>query len=486
LKSVRGVRVGKTISCPSCATSFTVRADSDPPVVPVGRPWAPPPGVAAGRPAGGVNGLRLSIALLGMLLYLAGGATLGFYCFTRNQSEDPSERVQGPGEPSSSTDTGEADVPAPAPPPLASTDNLTTAEQKKINDAIVKGVWFLRDTQRPNGSWDENFAVGYAALAGLTLLECGVPANDPAVQKAATFVRNESVKLGTNCDNYQRSLTILFLDRLGESKDRSLIQYLALCLIAGQHPTDGAWSYSAPALDRALVPQLLKQLGDKKKSLGDWRKTALKGGTYTVAGWDNSNTQFVILALWVAQRHQVPIAKSIALVEKHFRDTQLPNGPDPANNNLNLGGSWYYNTDGNSGVWPSMTCAGLLGLAIAHGVSQDKKQKPLDDLAVKQGLAMLAREIDRPGESRSPDYYFLWSLERVGVLYNLTKIEGKDWYAWGCKTLLPIQLGDGSWRIGRYYGETPIVNTCFVLLFLKRANLAADLTSKLQLLSEKK
>jgi hypothetical protein len=31
-----------------------------------------------------------------------------------------------------------------------------------------------------------------------------------------------------------------------------------------------------------------------------------------------------------------------------------------------------------------------------------------------------------------------------------------------------------------------VVDTCFALLFLKRANLARDLTSKLQLLAEKK
>ena len=96
---------------------------------------------------------------------------------------------------------------------------------------------------------------------------------------------------------------------------------------------------------------------------------------------------------------------------------------------------------------------------------------------------MLAREIDRPDEKRMTDLYFLWSLQRVGVLYDLDLIEGKDWYTWGYKKLLPMQKNDGSWTEGAYYGNNPVINTCFALLFLKRANLVKDLTDKLQLLA---
>jgi hypothetical protein len=135
-----------------------------------------------------------------------------------------------------------------------------------------------------------------------------------------------------------------------------------------------------------------------------------------------------------------------------------------------------------------MTCSGLLGLALAHGTVKkptQKKEKPLDDPAIRRGLAMLAREIDRPGEKRLWDLYFLWSLERVGVLYDLPAIDGKDWYAWGRKILLPRQRNDGSWGDGGYFGSTPLLDTCFALLFLKQANLTRDLTDKLQLLDHR-
>jgi hypothetical protein len=117
---------------------------------------------------------------------------------------------------------------------------------------------------------------------------------------------------------------------------------------------------------------------------------------------------------------------------------------------------------------------------------EEKKQKPLDDDAINRALALLSREIDRPNDKRPLNYYLMWSLARVGVLYNLPKIYGKDWYAWGCKLLLPCQKADGSWANGGYFGSNAVIDTCFVLLFLKQANLAKDLSSKLQLLSEKK
>jgi hypothetical protein len=114
---------------------------------------------------------------------------------------------------------------------------------------------------------------------------------------------------------------------------------------------------------------------------------------------------------------------------------------------------------------------------------------PGKDRAVKAGLAVLGTAIGRPfGKRRAGappldipraggrSYYFLWSLERVGVALDLKTIGGKDWYAWGADVLLANQGQDGSWQ-GQYPAT---VDTCFALLFLKRANLASDLTALLK------
>src|SRR5262249_48093570 len=117
-----------------------------------------------------------------------------------------------------------------------------------------------------------------------------------------------------------------------------------------------------------------------------------------------------------------------------------------------------------------------------HG---DTKQTVLKDKAIQKGLQLLAAKIGQPTgrwvNHPVTNLYYLWSVERVGVIFNLKKIDGKKWYAWGSEILAANQHADGSWQNGQFHGSHPTVNTSFALLFLKRANLAKDLTAKLQL-----
>jgi hypothetical protein len=458
------IRVGRKIACAKCKVAFSVRPED------VER-------------AATTNRRRLAVVLVGALCYLLVGAGLATYCFQHNVPRQAVARTESK-EPEVEPDK---DLPSTLKEPVAPKSvRVTPEEQRKIDKAIADGVWFLKEHVRNDGTWEGGFPLGVASLCGLTLLECGVPVNDVVVKKVTDYVRRSAASVaGQDRSTYQLALAILFLDRLGEYQDTDLIQYLALCLVAGQQG-NGGWTYGSPLLNRDRVQQLLAQLGDPTVSLKEWHGVARNGDPFGTGGWDNSNTQFAILALWVARRHQVPIQKPLELAEKHFRDTQLHAQPGAIladANNVNLDGSWYYNGGSNALPWPSMTCSGLLGLAIGRGVKDPaaQDQKPLDDPAVKAGLAMLAREIDRPGERRSPDHYFLWSMERVAVLYDLDLIDGKDWYVWGYKLLLARQDNNGCWPDTTIYGN--YVNTCFALLFLKRANLARDLTDKLQFLA---
>ena len=126
-------------------------------------------------------------------------------------------------------------------------------DQDRVNAAVERGVVYLRRTQAANGLWNANgFPIGATALGGLTLLECKKPSNDPNVQRAAAFVRGNYNRLGMT---YEISLAILFLDRLGDPRDRALIQGLALRLLAGQREC-GGWSYDCPALSANDMYQL--------------------------------------------------------------------------------------------------------------------------------------------------------------------------------------------------------------------------------------
>jgi AcrR family transcriptional regulator len=147
----------------------------------------------------------------------------------------------------------------------------------------------------------------------------------------------------------------------------------------------------------------------------------------------------------------------------------------------------------------SMTCSGLLGLAIGRGVSlvtedtsaggDSARPTPTEDPKVRAALLLLGQIVGGSLDSeeiagvplynqvKGDVYYFLWSLERVAVAYDLSTFGGHDWYQWGSAWLLGKQTAAGGW-LGRYGPGG--VDTCFALLFLKRANLSRDLTASLQ------
>ena len=74
---------------------------------------------------------------------------------------------------------------------------------------------------------------------------------------------------------------------------------------------------------------------------------------------------------------------------------------------------------------------------------------------------------DAPGAPNAFLYYYLYAVERLGMLYDTGKIGGHLWYPEGAKVLLDAQKPDGSWDAS--LPKTPTWDTCFAILFLKRA-----------------
>src|SRR5437868_3457475 len=163
---------------------------------------------------------------------------------------------------------------------------LPANEQKKVNDALLKAVVYVANRQGIDGCWtpaDKPHRVGYAALPGMTLLECGVSPNHSTVQKAAAFLDEFSAKEG---NTYDLALTIMFCDRLIEASGddaRSVIQkqhlievikVLASRVIAGQTVT-GGWTYTCPVLTITQHEQLKAALEAKRPErmkLAAWLK----------------------------------------------------------------------------------------------------------------------------------------------------------------------------------------------------------------------
>jgi hypothetical protein len=87
---------------------------------------------------------------------------------------------------------------------------------------------------------------------------------------------------------------------------------------------------------------------------------------------------------------------------------------------------------------------------------------------------------DADTEDAGRNLYFLWSLERVGMVYGLTTVGDVDWYDWGSKRLLAMQdRRIGAWPGAGFSGATPEVATALALLFLSKSNLASDMTTRM-------
>jgi hypothetical protein len=326
--------------------------------------------------------------------------------------------------------------------------------QQPVNEAakaaaVAKGVAFLKSQMDATG-WryignEVEKNVGVTALVGLALLEAGVDRNDPALQKASGVV---NANAGNLTETYSMALAIMFLDRYFEGKTNATINGLAGKIIRGQF-RDGGWSYGGKI-------------------------------NHTVA--DNSNTQFAILGLWTARKHQnTGMDSYLTKTATKFRKTQGP------------GGGWGYGMPKPNGDDPetfTMTCAGLLGLFLGFGIEKERTAvlrardasdakdaggggaAPINlggiqnDPAVLKAFAYLGNIVG--GNLRGTEHwmYLLWSIERVGVTYKMDVINGVNWYNWGANILIASQGGNGAWTAE----HGPVVDTCFALLFLRKAD----------------
>ncbi|TET36724.1 MAG: hypothetical protein E3J72_08175 [Planctomycetota bacterium] len=90
--------------------------------------------------------------------------------------------------------------------------------------------------------------------------------------------------------------------------------------------------------------------------------------------------------------------------------------------------------------------------------------------AIRDGCAWIAHNFSvsgNPGAS-SHHYYWLYALERTGVICMVPKFSKHNWFEEGTKLIISQQGSDGSWRVARGTSG-PNIDTCFALLFLKRA-----------------
>ncbi len=337
------------------------------------------------------------------------------------------------------------------------------ATEEQIESARLKGIEFIKAQQSQDGSWDyPSYTTGVTALCTLALIENGVPLNDTVVDKGYRYVKKQVSEVD---NTYEVALSVLLLARVGDRLDRPAIRILGARLLAGQNE-GGGWGYKCPKADSSILTGT-KRI-ERQKGLGD-----------------NSCTQFGVLGLWVASRYNVPIEEAMISVASRFLDGQ------------NEDGGWSYAPSTKEKPEASrnaMTCAGLFSLTVARATKIREEQR-------KQGSATTTvRTTESKGEKETlladPTYakgfnkvgeyaagvgpgaakYFLWSVERLGVLLGLETLGRVNWFTQGADALVKTQRPDGSWS----EGKDQLADASFAILFLRKANLGSDISRLLE------
>ncbi|MBI4568687.1 MAG: hypothetical protein HY719_09850 [Planctomycetes bacterium] len=391
-------------------------------------------------------------------------------------------------------------------------------DQKAINEAIDNGQAWLKKQQESGGTWD-NFHIGpygfgSPALLTLALVKSGMPRTDPAYQKAMKFIKEDYAdKKGRGLLKTYAVGVLLMLLEAEPPKDRDPFRTEE---VAKGEPwkADLAWV-------QECVDFLMRAHTGKRWTYGEAQ--VVHGGDEVD---DNSNTQYALLGLAAANRMGVKPKeadrKKLLATVKDLLEQQQKQGPPvgkfgPAAGDVNadlrrtsdapapMARGWGYKRGGGwDTVTGSMTTACVASLVICNDLltGPGPKFEPLDReygqihqqvrAAIFDGLGWVAKNftVERNPNNGAWHYYYLYGLERAGVLTGQEYIGNHFWYGDGARYLLKCQIKThdpdpnnngkdmfGAWDSTRQNGKPgqnaehidPLEDTAFALLFLTRA-----------------
>ena len=368
--------------------------------------------------------------------------------------------------------------------------------QKEIDKAIAKGAKWLRGVQQRSGAFgavthrkEAHYEIGTSALAGLALLAAGDKAGDKSVDGVLAQCRKLDKLRGQagSRTTYDTSTLIMFVveyykpkqkkprGRRGKSVERK----------AAQNPCE------LPDDVKAWVRDMATWLASQQKDTGGWG--------YPIHREDFSNTQYALLGLRAARDCGVKIAPTVFLktLERALalQETEGPKVPRSLAPDRPGGTIYKINAGDRARGWPyresegsatgSMTSAGIAIIAICHDALLKPRRFPpyaksLQNKAaqaMQDGFAWLETNwtLERNPGANAPNwhFYYLYGLERAGVLGGRNYIGERDWYLLGARYLVDEQAADGRWSTGALgtdeYEASDALDTAWAILFLKRA-----------------
>ena len=342
----------------------------------------------------------------------------------------------------------------------------------RVNKAIERGKDWLLRVQAGDGSFrtfrnHRGYPMGNTALAVLTLLKCGVPASNPAIEKAFAWLRRLPMRRV-----YSVSVLLMALDaKYAAARDPFAVEETDRY---GQRTGKDPCSEKITPEDLAWMKEGVAYLTERQNADGVWR--------YDEGDFDLSNTQFALLGLHAASRCGTKVKQAVWLDALRFLLAYQEKEGEAVMYKANevrgryrfewteraLARGFRYTPEWERPTG-SMSTAGLASLIIcqsrlwrARGFGGQLRADTRR--GIRDAMAWLQQHFTvdhNPGGHQHWHFYYLYGLERAGILGRFRFLGTRDWYREGAELLLGAQHPGGNWHGG--------ADTCFALLFLKRA-----------------
>jgi hypothetical protein len=164
----------------------------------------------------------------------------------------------------------------------------------------------------------------------------------------------------------------------------------------------------------------------------------------------------------------------------HYPKGDAPQGGGTQGGGTGKGGGGFggqFNpADWQTTVTGSMTTSGIAALLICKAQCEgiagyDKELKIPVNKAIRDGAAWMAVNFSVTGNPKGRGghhYYYMYGLERAGMIGLIPRFAENDWYAAGSRMFVKAQREDGSWDAGMNGTSGPVPDSCWALLFLSK------------------
>ena len=404
-------------------------------------------------------------------------------------------------------------------------------DENKVGQAINKGVTWLKNRGQNFG--DKNKRDSTLELVLLTLIHSGVNEDDAYFTKAFQSMIKQKPRY-----TYRTGLRAMVLEEVDRVKYQWKIAQCAQFLVDNISP-QGNTRYGHPTIfaeDYQPVPTKVARkdvrTSSKKPGIIDFGKkpsteaAPIHREKPVVTNYikikqkrpgpnerDHSNMQYLTLGLrachdsgvtfekkllesvydaWIKMqktgkdKKMEPLEVDTLMMEKkkrsRYRSKKEKEGSGETRVMLRLSAKsrgWCYGPHPEHKGYGSMSAGAVGAVCILNymmGEDWREDQNALD------GVKWLAKNFSvtgNPGPHEHQEfkentqhmyYYYIYGLERAGMLFGTERMDDHKWYREGAEELLKQQGKKGEWGKG-------VLNTCFAILFLKRATRRLDVAT---------